>query len=68
MGRLYAQIFPTDKDCLWLTELNLLSREEKIRPENVVQFKGVKKVIFNFLPASNLKLASRYTNCITVIL
>lgn len=52
MGRLYAQIFPTDKDCLWLTELNLLSREEKIRPQYVVQFKGVKKVIFHFLPAS----------------
>lgn len=57
MGRLYAQIFQTDKDWLRLTELNLLSREVKIRPQYDIQFKEVKKVMFHFLPALNLKYA-----------
>lgn len=60
MERLHAQIFQTDKDRLWLTELNLLTREEKIRPQYDTKFKGVKKVIIPFLRASNLKLAKRF--------
>lgn len=41
MGWLYAQIFLTDKDWLWLTELNLLSREKSVRV--LYNLKGLKK-------------------------